>query len=129
VIKAVHMKPTSARNHALKRWNGQTNIPDSPGALTSAGRYELCLGAVLAEAATAALRGTEAAAEFVERLSRNGSKGLIVQQLVSLGWSPDFARSKIAENDRTSPAERKAALLPEVLRFAPPAREAQAVGK
>jgi hypothetical protein len=95
---------------ARQRWDAQSTVPDSPGRWRRDGGYELCLGAVLAEAATAALIGPQDAAAFVGTLSATGDKRLIVEQLVRLGWPAGYVEAKIAENDLTPPHQRKALL-------------------
>jgi hypothetical protein len=116
----------SMQAHALARWETQRSVPSSPGRVNTEGMYELCLGAALAEAATHALEGEKAARSFIDFLSRSGTKTAIVDQLVVLGWSADFAWTKIMINDRTPKRIRKTALRGELRSFEIP--EAVALG-
>lgn len=91
----------AVRDFARSVLSEQGSVPLSPGAWSASGKYELCTAAVIAVAATGARYGTDAAADFYERLSREQSKRMIIDQLTSAGLPESYGEAKLAENDAT----------------------------
>ena len=103
---------------AISMLDSQPLYPNSPGQISTAcGEVSLCLGAIIASAATQVTFGRKANEEFVGRLFEGNGKNVIRHQFKKLGWTREEADTRIAINDATALVTRHEVLKREIVRF------------